>query len=260
MNMKTVYADVVFAINFCIDYLLLYVTSSVLFLKVKLFKIALAALIGGLYAVVIAVTSPMLFVRIASLLFMYTFMIIIVFGRTSTKIYIKIFAVFILLSVLFGGFLSLLITNCIKGSLSSIALVALAVMFSVAVPVILRIFRVDIVSTKIKARIAIDGVAADFVLLCDSGNLLTDTYTGSPVILLGASCRKSFPMNDLDVNDARFLLLKTVSSTDIVEVVIPDEVVVGKKRVSASVGFVCSDCFKSDGCDGVIPSVLVDNY
>jgi len=50
MNEPKVYADLVFIINFIMDYLILWATARLSGLKVSHCRIALAALLGGLYA------------------------------------------------------------------------------------------------------------------------------------------------------------------------------------------------------------------
>ena len=48
----TLYADVLFAINFSMDFLSLYLTSVILHKKIYKSRIIISALLGGLYGVV----------------------------------------------------------------------------------------------------------------------------------------------------------------------------------------------------------------
>ena len=256
--MNTVYVDVVFIVNFCIDYFLLYLTSVSLFIKIRHGMLVLASIIGGIYAVIISVTSPSFALRIVTILVTYHLMIVLAFGKKSIAFYIKLFTIFFAFSTLLGGFLTLVVQIANSSCVTFIILLLAVVIFGILLRFAIIILRQDTSSVIKRVKIIISGNEAEFTVLSDSGNRLTDPLNGNPVVLLQKKCRRCFNI-DSGIEDKRYIQIRTVNALDESEIVIPDEVIVDKFRVKASVCFLESDCFCNDGFDGIIPSILTVN-
>lgn len=261
--MKIVYVDVVFLVNFFIDYLILYMTALLLHIRVKYSRIILSSAFGGIYSVFAFVVFPNAFFRFVLQLVALKIMIVLCFGKRRLRVYIKIIVSLLSFSLLLGGVISLFYYNTSRGiSVGVMMICALCLLlFSFFV---MKLLRNDMSTTAVEVIIEKSGRVCECCLLCDSGNLLVDPYNSLPVILLDYSFKeKFFASNDeKDVSDAiRLLPIKTVSGDGFAEVFTPDSVIVRKnnKTIRASVGFMKQGSFDSDSYCGIIPYALVDN-
>jgi stage II sporulation protein GA (sporulation sigma-E factor processing peptidase) len=98
-----VYADVVFLLNSCIDFLLLWLTSGIRKEQVTFWRLLLASIVGGIYATLylwpmftLAYTLPM---KLLSSLFM----VWIVFGYRHPLIFLRTLGVFYFVCFVTGG-------------------------------------------------------------------------------------------------------------------------------------------------------------
>ncbi len=98
---KTIYADVLFIINFIINYLLLFVTAHIGTLHISRIRLLLSASFGALYAVLsfVSVFSFLNFLPIK--LFIAAVIILIAFGRNSFP---RAYLTFFICSFVFAGF------------------------------------------------------------------------------------------------------------------------------------------------------------
>ena len=78
---KTVYIDVLFLINFIINYLILFCTAHICSARIRIWRIALSAALGAVYAVLVFIL-PSLTLPVAKLL-SSLIMVLIAFGRKS---------------------------------------------------------------------------------------------------------------------------------------------------------------------------------
>lgn len=98
-----VYADMVFLLNLCIDYLLLWLTAVIRRQKVSPWRILLAALLGAGYAVFYLWPHFSIFYSLTAKIFFACMMIWIAFGFVSPIAYLRNIGVFTLSSFVIGG-------------------------------------------------------------------------------------------------------------------------------------------------------------
>ena len=260
--MKIVYVDVVFAVNFCIDYLLLYLVSWFLHIKIKIQRFVLASFFGGLFSVIAALLPICLIFRMVSLLCTSLVICGIAFGKTSPVMYLKIITVFFAFSVLLGGTFFVFVPYF---SFTPLMLTLILCVFHFVVKRMIRIVKTDLTSRKVRIQICHGNAKAECVTLCDSGNILCDPYNGLPVILIEAGFKESlFAIDNAEENLCRIKLIPvvTVAGTSVIEAFTPEMVCIcykKEKTVKATVGFFADNVKLPDGCRGIIPSVLVDN-
>lgn len=253
--MKTVYVDVVLLVNFCADYIVLYMCSSLLHIKSTSTRIASAAAFGAIYGVaaVIVPSIGILFLPVMLL------MCCISFGKRRILTYVRILLVVFLFSLLLGGIMELLTaaftekTNMHFGivtvTLGFFALIVLAVCTQ-------RLLNSQLNTSAVEAHIRLGNEVFSAVLLSDTGNLLKDPESGKSIIILDSTYRPVFLNNADAVNIAVF---KTVSGNGLVEFYKADSVAVNDVQIDAYVGFCINGVCSFDGYDGIIPGSVVRN-
>lgn len=186
------YADVLFAVNFIMDYLSLYAASCVLRLKAHRVRRCSAALLGAAYCVIkLYITLPEPFCAVAVSLVMCA--MALWNGRMLT--YIKAVVLFYAVSMLSGGVMTFLYETAYRyrgaaffaKGLSPGLFFALAGVVSLFVFVVGKLVSHGVFHKTVRARIQFGETAREFGLLCDTGNLLRDPYSDLPVIVMSAN-------------------------------------------------------------------------
>ncbi len=187
------YADVLFAVNFIMDFFCLYAARKALRLPKGTARCALSALAGALYATLHTFFAPAR--PPGSFVFSLLLCAAAVWnGRIST--YIKGVAVFYGVSMLCGGALTLLYQKAyawkhvplFRNGLSARMFFVFAGLLFVAFSAVGRLFRTTAAVEAVSVSVCFGAKSKTLRLLCDSGNLLRDPYNGRPVIVLEASC------------------------------------------------------------------------
>lgn len=205
--MKTViYADVLIFINIILNYFLLRATAKITSSEAKSMRFLAAAALGGTYSLMIFVDGiPDLLVLILNVLFS-VLMVMIAFKTNSIKSFIKKSAAFFLSHTAFAGIMFLLCTYVFKDSaiykngavyfdVDILTLTVSSIVCYGIISVISRfiksnnplecIYEIEIIlgekSVKVKA-------------LFDTGNALTDSFSGRPVVICETdTAEKLFP-------------------------------------------------------------------
>ena len=186
-----IYADVLFAVNFIMDYLALYVSGKVVGVRCRWGRIAAAALVGGLYGVSgVFVTAAEQRCAVAVSLVMCR----VAFGGKRLSVYVKTVVLFYAASMLFGGVMTFLYecayrlreTAFFSGGLTAGMFFALAGILFLVILAAGKIFSVHLHRKTARIRITLDEKEVELTMLCDTGNLLRDPYSGQPAILVGA--------------------------------------------------------------------------
>ena len=252
--MKTVYVDVVFVVNFLIDYLIMVLVLDFLNIRKDYWRVAFASFVGGAYSVAAAIIGIKMYAKFASLFLVIVAMLYIVLNKRSIKTYIKTYLLYYAVSFLFCGAVNVCTSFTGRKSVGCVVFLVCITLMYIVISQSNRFLKTDLTSHKITAVVEQSGQKVGVLLFCDSGNLLTDPYTGMSVILLDKKIQKNF-----EFIFPRFVPVKTVSGSILIEVFTPDAVFVGESniRVDAAVGFVDS-CFLSDEFDGIISDKLIN--
>lgn len=248
----TVYWDMMFLINFAIDYIILYSTAKTLFLKRNIFKIISGALIGGIYGIFAFEKS---FVFNALTYIFVTFFILYV---TFSKLNFKIVSTFYIISFLFGGISGYL--NNLYGVIKMsngffyiennlLAVLLGVVLSSFIVVIFLKLIKRNTIKLRQIKTVDIfcDGKSVTVSGMLDTGNLLLDPITKYPVILVNFSDIKQIINEDLEkfleendnlcvninrriINKIRLIPYKNSSSNDILKGFKPDYIVIKEEK------------------------------
>lgn len=184
--MRIIYADSVLVLNFVIDYLLLLSTGKICALPLVRWRMALAALWGGVYAV-LTLVYPQLFSLAACKIFSGLALAAIAFGGFGR--FVRTAAVFFAVSAAFGGavYAALSLGGVDAGSslLLPISLRTLILSFALCYAVLSIVFRGVASRSAVEFReieVFLRGRRVSFKALRDTGNSLRDSR-GAPVIV-----------------------------------------------------------------------------
>ena len=184
--MRVVYLDVLFALNFAMDYCILRCVSALSGRPAAVWRLSLAAGLGALYAggcIVIPVLST-LPVRMAAGT---------AFSIRQVRLLVRQTLLLLLVAFVFGGAVTALEqmsgTRLMQGGVL-VAQVSRRVLFAsalLAYGLSCFVFRNQAKSNRPRGErvsICCEGKQAQIFLLVDSGNTLCDPMTGKPVLLL----------------------------------------------------------------------------
>ena len=286
-----VYADLLFLINFSMDYLCLYICARVLRRKMSLPRMILAATIGGIHSIISLLfdTSDTLSVIID--ICVCIIMCAIVFAEKKRAVSTTLLCSFLFLgiSMMVGGAmtavfnflnrLDLPVDSIDEDGISPYLFALLAILSGV-----ITIRSGDIMSRRSSIKICtlkitINKKEAVFQALSDSGNLAKDPLSGRAVIIVDKTDLSSIA--DIDTLDnflkgktsknapydnIRVIPIKTAGGSSLLTAIFPDKITVEaydvkrKKSLSANIDALVapSDIGKTaDGCNAVIPAELL---
>ncbi len=271
------YADILLFVNFSADFLVLYVLGSILTLNKKLYRLCLGSLLGVVYAFICEVflyEIPVLCMLWGIVII--PFICITAYKYTSAFSLLKQSCMFLLFSALLDGgmqlmsriLISLAGQTLLKNGMSPVMFTVLSCAVTVLTLGCTLIFKRVAVHDMQKILISTNGVQKHyFELMCDTGNILTDVYTGLLVIVIQKECAKRM---NIDVGAYECMLEFGIRYIPVVTAVgnstfacfkpYSIELIKSKKHIplNAVVAFDNGGC-TYNGADGIIPYQLIQN-
>jgi stage II sporulation protein GA (sporulation sigma-E factor processing peptidase) len=195
---QPIYGDVLFFVNFSMDFLTLYLTSHLLHLPSRAVRMALAAALGGIYGVA-ALFFPMpTILTLIAHLGVSLLLCAIAFPIVKWRQWLKSVALFYGVGFLLGGSMTAVYHllnhylyedrifyagnyETLQKSVSARMVLLLAAISAILVFVVGRLF---LKQSKVKTAtlaFCVDGKETCVTALIDSGNLLCDSVSGAPV-------------------------------------------------------------------------------
>ncbi len=282
--LQTVYVDILFCIDFTMDFLALYITSYLLKIRLKTHRIVIAALFGALYSVLTVVfrVDSVIFALLCAAVMCFT-----AFGKRSLKQFLHIFIAFIAVNFLLGGGMTALFTlfnsfvgerlviiygdvSNVPGKLPFNIFAVGVVVITVTVMSFAKFFSRKGTCRNVPSEIYLYGRHEKLNLTEDSGNLLTESLSGEPVIFLSEKAMLKFTdektlcaIKNLNPDimsknrvKMRVAVYQTVSGKEMCLCIRPEKILVNGKSVRAWIACGKADVFGES--DGIIPSVLVN--
>ncbi len=190
---NVLYADILFFINFSMDFITLYLTSRLTSGPPAGVRTAIAAVIGGIYgtlavAVGIGGSTGVIITGGVSVI-----MVLISFGYGGISLLLRRSAVFWGGAALLGGVMTALCSfgDSLGAPGSSSGGTAILFGGSMICLLLIRVFTHFKKRKAVLVNITADGRTSEFYALCDSGNLVSDPMTGKAVIIVDRSAVRS---------------------------------------------------------------------
>ncbi len=284
-----VYIDLLFLINFSMDYLCLYISAKILGRKMSAIKYTIASALGGAYSVVSlflalpSLPSLLLDIMIGLMLCAVAFC----HKGESFRNYITSSLLFVGVSMMTGGCMTALFNLLNRLDLptfdlgnDSISVWAFALLALVAG--IVTLAGGKLISSKASVKeceviIDVNGKTQNFHALCDSGNLVRDPISGRAVIFIDENTASD--IIDLEMLDKYkngeppikkkykhlcLIPIRTVSGNTLACALLPDKITISleaqKKKVSFSADALISvSKIKNDrgDYDAILPSEIL---
>lgn len=281
--MQTVYADLLFLINFCMDFLCMVAVSKITSRHLSYLRASIGAAIGGAYSVVALFMPDIGSFELISALLCCIFMCLVVFSRKDggIKEILTASATYFLCSALLGGIMTAVfnLLNSYELDLQNVG--------SNDIPIwlLISVGTFSLLSTylggKLLRRRCLRKTALvtvtflkkniNFNAMYDSGNLLSDSISGRPVIVADTHYAKELLGFEPTVENAAHITdeqvtrrislvpYATASGQRMMIAFRPDKTTVKSENktsdVSALIGFANITC-AVDGCTALIPPEL----
>lgn len=193
----TIYLDVVLVENLCMNYIILFASAYVLKKKVKHIRLIISALIGGIYSILAYVQILQIYSNIICKFILSIVMVYIAYKPKNIKELTKDIIFFYLVSFVFGGtafallyFIKpqeILMKNGVYVGTYPLKIAVLGgiVGFTILV-VALKFIKIKLTKKDIFCNICIyiEDKCLEMIAILDTGNMLKDPITNSPVIIV----------------------------------------------------------------------------
>lgn len=283
---QTVYADILFAVNFSMDFLALYITAFIVKNKFHLSRGIAAAAVGGAYGVLAVVINTGMFLTIVFTLIYAIIMCLILSGFADTMSFIRKLLVFLVANLAIGGGMTAIYNwfnssgaaqkLLIYGELGSVEEQMPLTLFAIggaALAVIMLLFGRSFVNKRklhtaiLSIRYGANSINTHGIV--DSGNLLTEPFSGQSVIFINKMLANELLSREMaelladmrakavtyPVGRIRFLVCDTVGGPKTVGAFKPDVVKINGREVAAWIAVVDSGEMGGEGSlSAIIPA------
>lgn len=193
----TIYLDVVLIENLIMNYIILYATGIILKNKIKHIRLILASLLGAIYSVIAYIPILKIYSNFILKIILSIIIIYIAYNPQNVKQLWKQILIFYMTSFVFGGAAFALIYIVkpqeifMKNGLFLGTYPLKTILLGSVVAFFIIITSFKIVKTKIskkdmfcKVKVKINNEILDTQVMIDTGNLLKEPITNTPVIVL----------------------------------------------------------------------------
>lgn len=260
------YVDILFGINFSMDFLALFVTSLITHKKIYKARMLIASSVGALYAVLSVIWQMNFLLDIALCILVAVIMCLISFYEKRIGKLLLTSTIYWGVSATLGGIMSLLYTQLNK-ILSSfiteytyestyqgarfIIIVGITALASIIFGKILTYKKEE---KSVQIEVTVNGEKYKMTGFCDSGNLLTDPFTGKGVILVSENSKIGDVILKISDLHKRYIPYNDVSGSGMVKGIVPNKTVINDSEVEAIIATVKKDEF--NGYEALVPTSL----
>jgi len=188
-----IYSDVLFLINFSLDYLCLFITGRLMICGGKAWRLALGATLGGLYSFLPYIIELPIYISFPLHIVTAGIMCLISFGTQILKKTVLTILTFVVSSALMGGLITAIFnltshySDGIYREFSDSAFFIVCVISALTAMLYGLISRKKIHTASAEIRFYISREQFSVRLLADSGNLVTEPFSALPVIVVSSS-------------------------------------------------------------------------
>ena len=189
-----IYSDLLFLINFVLDFLCLFISGSVLNCASKTRRLIFGSVFGGLYSFVPYFLTMPTIVSLVLHIFSAGLICFIGYGKRDIKKFLLLVGTFIVTSALLGGLITAIYglssqyNDGIYSEVDSLSFFLICIFSAVVALSYGFICKRKIHIRSVNVQIYIKDTKISANLLCDSGNLVTEPFSALPVIVLSSTC------------------------------------------------------------------------
>ena len=264
------YADVLFAINFSMDFLALFITLRILHKKIYKARILISSLIGATYGVLeMIVNFNGIILELLLGVFVSFIMCLIALNEYKLKRLAGEILVFWAISALLGGIMSLMFSilnkiltqylieeNLMSNSEYSRTRFLIIALISILISMLfVRTLKEKSSEKSVLISITIDEENFTASGLCDSGNMLTEPISGKSVILVPSNSPIGRKISTFPDYKKRYIPFATVGSGGILKGIVPNKGIINDTEKD----FIIAPVDRSDfsGYDALVPTTLL---
>ncbi len=269
-DVTVIYADILFVINFSLDYLCLFIAGRLLNRWSKPLRLVAAGVLGGLFSFVPYITQVPPYISLPLNLSMAAIICLIAFGYGGIKPFLLVTVTFMVSSALMGGVITALYSlsgrysNGIYTEADAFSFAAICFVSAVIVFAYGMISKRKIHTRCAEVRIYLGKEKVSARLLADSGNLVTEPFSALPVIILSASALPppyDDPESEIFPLQPRIIPFGTSAGGGCFMGFRPDRIDIirlGKKPLRAD-AYIAVDTSQNrySGYDGIIPTSIL---
>ncbi len=285
-----IYADSLLIVNFSMDFLALYITFKLSHTKIRPGRMSIACVIGALWSLMIALLEPYTaspFWQIVIFIGAVLCAAVMTSAATGKRTVLPVLTLsYIAVSVGLGGAMTVLYGFMSRGAnvsayrqdygaadMSPLIFIFAAAAAGTVSLVYGKIRDHKLSREHVTLTLGAYQKSVTLELLSDSGNLLRDPISGKPVIIVSVSKLygilpvalidgamapdKITAVPDEMLCGARFVPIRSVMGQGIMLCFRPDKLSVDGKDIDALVGIDVNGG-EYDGCDGIIPQILLN--
>lgn len=261
--MITIYLDVLIVLNIYVNFFLLKATARFTHVSLKISRCVVSSVVGSFFSLTILMPIKNFFLTLLIKLAAAAVITAITFGIKDRKNFIKLLIYFYIINFIFAGIIGFLYTTFSPSFMAfnnsyfyvDFSLISLVVFTAIAyfgVALVRRLMdRRSDTSKKYDIYIKYKEKEIRLEALADTGNSLTDSFTGKPVVI----CRQnafgfdedfSFmnPQEIFETYGFRMLPYSTIGNAGLIPVFSPDEIVITEKEFQRR--------FKTDALIGLV--------
>jgi len=259
--MKTIYIDVLIILNIYVNFFLIRATSAFTHIPLKRLRCVVSSVIGSVFSLTILLPLNNFFFNVLIKIAAATVVTAVAFGFESKRSFLRLLIYFFIINFVFAGVVGFLY-NIFSPSFMTFnntyfyidfSLISLIVFTAAAYLVVVTIRRIMDKGSDSMKKYSITIVYKEKSIttkaIADTGNSLTDVFTGKPVIICPQSIFgiKGDLISDINNNGFRVIPYSTIGNTGLIPVFSPDEITVNdeetrkKFKVDALVGVVSKE-------------------
>ncbi len=268
--MTVIYIDILFLMNFAMDYITLYFTGVILHFKMTKLRLVLSSFLLGIYAVwgLLFCRSYLLLLTtsipaiLAAILFSYCI--------KGIKRIIRALVVVFLIGGLLGGILTAMFGVLIKiiGENNSyiaadhkvIVFTCIGILSGLCIWFGRKLLAGSVEGCVVNGEVSIDVYTASFSFLIDSGNTAQDPISGYPVVILNEQCFAQLFVMEKDSpaflpSKRRIVCINSVGGKRVLPGFIAEYLKIGQTKFNCVIAFDTQNSFQY--YDGIVPSAFV---
>ena len=246
---RTVYIDVLIGVNIYINYFLLLMTAFILHERVRRTRLCLAALIGALGCCVIFLDLPYFFLGVLIKTALAAVMVLTAFGFSRLRLFF--FRTVILTAVTFTlAGLMIAVKNLFSTTFISVRyfsvyldvsplfLIFTTVVCYLLMTLVARISaRRNTGALNCRVKIEHNGKSAEAIAFLDTGNRLTEPFSGFPVLIADRKSVAAVIPDEFDTETSagvRLIPYSSLGGDGLLRAFLPDSVTVSTKEKSVT--------------------------